>query len=71
MNCAVEKDKELLNVQVPKASTNKEAEEYQPVTPSDLRIDTDFNTKQKEEDKLEEGRRLLWKRHVRLNHLPF
>ena len=42
MNCAVEKDKELLNVQVPKASTNKEAEEYQPVTPFDLRIDTDF-----------------------------
>jgi len=68
MNCTVEYDKAI---KIPKANINKEAEEYQPVMPFDFRIDTDFNTEQKKEDKMKEGKLLLWKWHVRLHHLPF
>jgi len=55
MNCTVETDKELINIQIPKANTNKQAEEYQPDMPFDFKIDNYFNTEQKEEDKIKEG----------------
>jgi len=71
MNSIVEIDHEERKAQVPKVNIDEVAEEYHPVTPFDFNIDKDFDTEQKEEDKIEEGKLLLWKWHVRLNHLPF
>ena len=71
MNSIVEIDHEEGNAQAPEINGDEEAERYHPVTPFDFDVDKDFDTEQKEEDKIEEGKLLLWKWHIRLNHLPF
>ena len=71
MNITVEIDQKMSNIRAPEVNIDEVAEEYHPVTPFNFDKDKDFDTEQKEEDKIEEGKMLLWKWHVRLNHLPF
>jgi hypothetical protein len=71
MNSTVDIDQKVSKIQASKVNIYEVAKEYHPVTPFDFDIDKDFDTEQKEEDKLEEGKSLLGKWHVRLNHLPF
>jgi len=71
MSTGVKKIKESMNMQRPNFKTTEEPDRYQPVTPFDFKEYQESIMKQEENKRMKDDKLLMWKWHVRLNHLSF